>query len=124
MSENLKLGSLFSGYGGLDQAVHAAFGDVATAWVSDFDVGPNKILGRPAPEPTEPNGKNSPRLSARFAEWMMGLPDGWVTDVPNITRSEALRALGNGVVPQQGEVALAHLLNIWKETRNVATQDQ
>jgi hypothetical protein len=32
---------------------------------------------------------------------MMGLPAGWVTDVPGITRNEALKALGNGVVPQQ-----------------------
>ncbi len=31
----------------------------------------------------------------------MGLPAGWVTDVPGVTRNEALKALGNGVVPQQ-----------------------
>ena len=32
----------------------------------------------------------------------MGLPDGWVTDVPGITRNEALKALGNGVVSAAG----------------------
>lgn len=38
------------------------------------------ILGRPAPDPTERTGKGgAPRLSPRFVEWMMGLPDGWVT---------------------------------------------
>lgn len=42
----------------------------------------------------------------------MGLPDGWVTDVPGITRNEALRALGNGVVPQQAEAALRFLLSV------------
>ena len=69
------------------------------------------VIGRPAPEPTEPNGKNRPRLSARFVEWMMGLPPGWIADVPNITRTEAIRACGNGVVPQQGAVALAWLID-------------
>lgn len=60
------------------------------------------VLGRPAPSPTEPTGKGgAQRLSPRFVEFMMGLPDGWVTDVPGITRNHALKALGNGVVPQQ-----------------------
>jgi DNA (cytosine-5)-methyltransferase 1 len=40
----------------------------------------------------------------------MGLPVGWVTDVPGITRNEALKALGNGVVPQQAAAALRMLL--------------
>ena len=73
-----------------------------------------KVLGRPAPAPTEP-GRARPRLSAAFCEWMMGLPEGWVTDTPGITRNEALKALGNGVVPQQGAAALTHLLNLTQE---------
>jgi DNA (cytosine-5)-methyltransferase 1 len=36
---------------------------------------------------------------------MMGLPDGWVTDA-GVTRSQALKILGNGVVPQQAAFAL------------------
>jgi hypothetical protein len=40
---------------------------------------------------------------------MMGLPDGWVTDV-GLTRTEELKACGNGVVPQQAEYALRLLL--------------
>lgn len=52
----------------------------------------------------------SPRLSARFSEWMMGLPDGWITDVPGITRNEALKAAGRGVVPQQAAAALRIML--------------
>lgn len=36
----------------------------------------------------------------------MGLPDGWVTDVPGIHRNAQLKAIGNGVVPQQALLAL------------------
>lgn len=73
-----------------------------------------EALTRPAPPPTEPSAKGTPRLSAAFSEWMMGLPAGWVTDVPGITRNEALRALGNGVVPQQAEAALRTML-AWEQ---------
>lgn len=51
------------------------------------------------------------RLSPEFVEWMMGLPAGWVTEVPGLTRNEKLKALGNGVVPQQAEAALRVLLS-------------
>lgn len=69
-------------------------------------------LTRPAPAPTEPTGKGGAhRLSPRFTEWMMGLPNGWITDVPSITRNEALKACGNGVVPQQAAAAIEWLLN-------------
>ena len=68
------------------------------------------VLGRPAPDPTEP-GRSRPRLASRFVEWLMGLEDGHVTGV-GLTRSQELKALGNGVVPQQGAAALAHLHSI------------
>lgn len=35
----------------------------------------------------------------------MGLPAGWVTDV-GLPRNAQLKALGNGVVPQQAALAL------------------
>ena len=60
------------------------------------------VLGRPAPWPTDALG----RLSPVFTEWLMGLPDGWVTDTPGLTRPAMLRALGNGVVWQQAAYAL------------------
>lgn len=66
-------------------------------------------ITRPAPNPTIP-GPGYPRLSLEFTEWMMGLPQGWITDTPGITRAEAIRACGNGVVPQQAEAALRALL--------------
>lgn len=43
---------------------------------------------------------------------MMGLPAGHVTDVPGLSRNDMLKALGNGVVPQQAAVALRFLLSI------------
>jgi DNA (cytosine-5)-methyltransferase 1 len=54
--------------------------------------------------------RGAEQLAPVFSEWMMGLPAGWVTDVPGITRIEQLKMLGNGVVPQQATAALRHLL--------------
>ena len=49
------------------------------------------------------------KLNVKFVEYMMGLPDGWVTDV-DIPRAQILKILGNGVVPQQAYRALELLL--------------
>jgi DNA (cytosine-5)-methyltransferase 1 len=51
---------------------------------------------------------------------MMGLPDGWVTAV-DIPRSAQLKALGNGVVPQQASLAL-NMLDINHNEETVNTQ--
>lgn len=59
-------------------------------------------LGRPAPRPVD----DRRRLNPPFVEWMQGLPAGWVTDVPGLTRTQQLKALGNGVVPAQAEAAI------------------
>jgi DNA (cytosine-5)-methyltransferase 1 len=67
-------------------------------------------LTRPAPAPTELNSNHRPRLNAAFAEWMMGLPDGHVTAVPGISRAHQLKAIGNGVCPQQASVAIRALV--------------
>ena len=64
-----------------------------------------QVLDRPAPAPTELGPRGGRRLTARFAEWMMGLPEGWITDVPGLTRAQQLHAIGNGVVPQQAYAA-------------------
>lgn len=63
-----------------------------------------RVLGRPAPEPTA-DGK----LSPKFVEWMMMLPEGHVTDVID-RRSSALKILGNGVVPLQAAAAIGELI--------------
>lgn len=81
------------------------FGDYAKAihrW--------EQVINRPAPAPTELRPTGRGRLSPAFVEWMMGLPEGWVTDVPELSWAEQLKALGNGVVPQQAAAALTHLL--------------
>ena len=65
-----------------------------------------------APSPTEPNTRGNPRLAAPFPEWMMGWPAGWVTEVPGISRNDALRIIGNGVVTLQAITALRWLLQI------------
>jgi DNA (cytosine-5)-methyltransferase 1 len=69
-----------------------------------------EVTNRPSPDPTKPDGKDGAnRLSEYFTEWLMGLPQGWVTDV-GLSRSEVIKACGNGVVPQQAELALRVLL--------------
>ncbi|MFJ2630897.1 hypothetical protein ACIO6U_02890 [Streptomyces sp. NPDC087422] len=40
----------------------------------------------------------------------MGLPAGHVTGVPGLSRTRQLKALGNGVVPQQAAAAIRILL--------------
>ena len=106
------------GLGGERTDADRTQGQVTLANGTDFGIyGPavarwEHVLGRPAPPPTEPTGRGgAERLSARFVEFMMGLPDGWVTDI-DISRNEQLKALGNGVVPQQCATALRHLLTI------------
>ena len=61
-------------------------------------------LGRVAPPPTDEKG-----VSTWFVEWMMGLPSGWVCDM-GLSRTQELKMLGNGVVPQQAAAAYGWLL--------------
>ncbi|UQA93108.1 DNA cytosine methyltransferase [Streptomyces halobius] len=61
-----------------------------------------QVIGRPAPRPTDDLGRLNPPL----VEWLMGLPAGHVTSVPGLSRTAQLKALGNGVVPQQAAYAL------------------
>lgn len=77
-----------------------AWGEYAPAIVRH-----ERVLGRDSPPPVDGDG----RLSPRFVEWMMMLPEGWVTDVVT-NRAAALKCLGNGVVPACAELALRTLL--------------
>ena len=66
-----------------------------------------EVFGRPAPSPTDDDG----RLSPAFVEFMMMLPEGWVTDL-DLPRTAQLRLLGNAVVPRQATVAWGSLLGV------------
>ncbi len=72
------------------------------------------ILGRPAPSPTVVGKRGGQQLSPAFVEWLMGWPEGWVTDVPGLSRNAKLKIAGNGVVPQQAAVAVGVLTADWK----------
>ena len=52
------------------------------------------------------------RLNTKFVEYIMGLPSGWVSDL-DLSRSQQLKILGNGVVPQQAYHALELLHGSW-----------
>lgn len=80
------------------------------------------IIGRAAPMPTEPTSTGNSRINPAFAEWMMGWPAGWVTDVPSsqdalfgdpapaVDRSDQLKICGNGVVTRQADNAIRQLI--------------
>lgn len=69
---------------------------------------------RPAPAPTQPSTRTGkPQLSPVFVEWMMGWPEGHVTDPalwadkkPSAARNAQLKICGNGVVSLQAVTAL------------------
>lgn len=80
-------------------------------------------ITRPAPKATHISRAGNPNLSAAFAEWMMGWPEGWL-DVPGeqealfgdsqpaLNRADKLRICGNGVVPQQAIAAITQLVEV------------
>jgi DNA (cytosine-5)-methyltransferase 1 len=73
-------------------------------------------MGTPAPAPTELTKKGTHRLSARFTEWLMGQPAGWITDPEiGISRNEQLKACGNGVVTHQAVAALRDMLAAFED---------
>lgn len=82
-------------------AARDAWGDYAEAIARH-----ETILGRPPPPPTIEGNR---RLNPAFVEWMMMLPEGWVTNV-DLPRKAQLKILGNGVVPTQAAYAYLDLL--------------
>jgi DNA (cytosine-5)-methyltransferase 1 len=68
-----------------------------------------QVLGRGAPFPTQPGQHGRPVLAPVFVEWLQGLEPGWVTGLA-LPRTAQLRALGNGVLPQQAAHAIGLLL--------------
>ena len=64
----------------------------------------SQIWDRAIPNPLDEN-----KLNPKFVEYMMGLPEGWVTDA-GLSRTQQLKMLGNGVVPQQALFALSQIM--------------
>ena len=62
-----------------------------------------QLIGREAPVPLIEQ-----RLNPEFTEWMMGLPEGWITDL-DLSWTQKIKACGNGVVPQAAAEALSRL---------------
>ena len=87
-----------------DGGIYGRYEPVVRRW--------EQATGTTAPPPTELNTNGKPRLNVEFAEWMMGLPKGWITGVPGLSRANQLKAIGNGVVPQQAAAALLLLKGI------------
>ena len=100
------------GANGPSAAIAGWSDETALDW-REFEAGVRRwegILGRFAPEPTVPGVRRSHVLSPHLTEWMMGLPEGWITGVPGLTRNQQIKLAGNGVVPQQAAYAFVHLL--------------
>lgn len=67
------------------------------------------IVGRSAPHPVVSGGRPD-ELNPWFVEWMMGLKEGWVCNVPSLSYRHKLELLGNGVLPMQAVRALRDML--------------
>lgn len=78
------------------------------------------LSGREAPIPTELGPRGGRRLAPRFAEWLMWIPDGHVTAVPGLSRSDQLQRIGNGVVPIQALTAYEHLAQLMNKIEEEA----
>lgn len=72
---------------------------------------------RPAPDPLTETG----HLNPYYSEWMMGIPRGWVCEVPGLSNATKLKMLGNGVAPLQAELGIRMLVDILKGVINDCT---
>ena len=92
-----------STYRSADTFDFAEFQPVIDRWAA--------VLGRPPGYPVVTGTQGAPVNSPRFVEWLMGLPAGWVTDIPALSVADLLQLLGNGVVPQQAAFAITQLFS-------------
>lgn len=90
-----------------DEEVRASYGAAIERW--------GKTFGREGPPLAKPKGT----LNVEFVEWMMGFPEGWVTDADDVSRTAKLAALGNACTPQQASEAFYHgLMQLTRERTN------
>lgn len=88
---------------GIGEIAWGRFGEAIRRWEA--------ATGRQAPQPNERGTRGQARLSPLLSEWMMGLPEGFVTDLA-LPYYAQHRVLGNGVVPQQAIAALRLLVDV------------
>jgi DNA (cytosine-5)-methyltransferase 1 len=70
-----------------------------------------QILGRPAPAPSTPGPRGTLRISVGILEFLAGLPDGYLAEVPGLTRRQGVRLAWNVCCVHQAAAALDHLLH-------------
>ncbi|MER7077940.1 DNA cytosine methyltransferase [Saccharopolyspora kobensis] len=91
------------GRGGVPSSVEwGKYGPAVERW--------GRVIGRHAPDPQTTGPRGGKKVAPAFAEWMMGLPVGHVSEVPGLSINQQLKLCGNGVVPQQAELAIRLLL--------------
>jgi len=70
-------------------------------------------VSRPAPSPVVANSNGNAQLNAAFDEWVMFLPEGWVISPEiGLSRTDQIKAIGNGVVPPQAVAAFRYLFSL------------
>ena len=65
-----------------------------------------------APVPVLSGARGERVMNVELPEWLMGLPRGFVSGVPGLSRKDILKILGNGVCPLQGAFALEQLFGV------------
>jgi DNA (cytosine-5)-methyltransferase 1 len=102
---------------GSNRDEHRASGETVTDSHNSRGIGHVQGLSKRLNTPLQmsmqdvPNTLDGGKLNPVFVEYMMGLPTGWVTDL-GLSRTQQLKMLGNGVVPQQAYRALELLLGV------------
>ena len=82
----------------------AQFADAIYLWET--------VTGVAAPVPVMYGPRGGIKMSPVFCEWLMGLPEGWVTGVDDISASDQISRIGNGVVPAQAYYAFKALMEL------------
>ena len=94
----------------IDAVAHAGFAHERWGRYAPAVARWSLATGMEPPEPTEEDEKGRTRLRTEFAEWLMGLAPGTVTDPAlELTRQQQFTLTGNGVVPQAAYLALDRL---------------
>lgn len=75
-----------------------------------------------APIPVIRGPRGGVKVGPRFVEWMMGLPEGWATEVEGVSLNEQISRIGNGVMPLQSVTSFILLLQAMREQQETDRQ--